>query len=116
VEIIRSNFDTFTVERVFVSAPGGELRAVVSGVECRLGTKPTLVSAGLVFCQPIDPALAEDWPVFTDLRIGGIEERHWNFTDHPQLVSAAHEFNASRLAGAAVARPSREGREDGRSR
>lgn len=94
IEILRSEFDTFSVEQTFVT-PAGELRAIISGIECRIGTKATLVADGLVFCQPVDPALAVFWPVFTDLVIGGVEERRWHFTNQPALVAAARDFNAA---------------------
>jgi hypothetical protein len=90
INIITSEFDTFQVERTFLDA-AGEPRAVISGVLCNIDTKPGLLAAGLAFCQPLDPALMEDWPVYTDVEVNGIPDRWWNITNDPALVKAARE-------------------------
>ncbi len=93
VKIVESVFDNFQVERTFATQRDGEseLHAIISGVECLVDAKPSHLAAGLVFCQPIDPRLAEDWPVYTDVLVNGHPERWWNLTDQPELVRAVRE-------------------------
>jgi hypothetical protein len=90
VKIVESVFDNFQVERTFTTERDGatELHAMVSGVECLVDAKPSHLTSGLVFCQPIDPRLAKDWPVYTDVEVNGHPERWWNLTDQAELVRA----------------------------
>lgn len=95
VKIIESVFDTFKFERAFLAAD--QPRALISGVLCNLDTKPNLLELGLAFCQPTNPTLAEDWPVYTDVEVNGVADRWWNVTADPETVRAAR-FLAGTLA------------------
>lgn len=94
IKIVGSVFDTFQVERTFATERDGqpELHAIVSGTECLVDAKPSHLRAGLVYCQPIDPVLAENWPVYTDVLLNGHQERWWNLTNDAKLVAACEEF------------------------
>jgi hypothetical protein len=48
LEVLRSEFDAFSVEQIFVT-PDGWLRAIISGVECRLDAKATPVADAPLF-------------------------------------------------------------------
>lgn len=101
ISITESVFDTLRFERAFITVANGALapRVVVSGVLCILGDKETLLEAGLAFCQPEDPSLAEHWPVYTDAIVDGQPMRLWCVTNQPDVVRAARRFHSLCLAG-----------------
>ena len=101
IKVIESNFDTFRFERAAVVDRDGAIEAHtwISGVECLLGTKETLINAGLAFCQPVDSLAAEWWPVYSDLEIDGRRERRDNITADPATVAAARHFAELQAAG-----------------
>ena len=99
VTIIATDFDDLQVERIFVADADGrpEMRATISGVECLVDTKDTLLDAGLVYCRPTSIALQDNWPVYSDLMVNGVQDRYWGVAAEPRLVTAARRF-ASLLA------------------
>lgn len=92
IQVIDPNPDTLRVERVFIHS-SGELRATVSGVECCIGTKEALVQAGLVMFEPVDARLARQRPVFSEMKVGGCQDRLWCVATDARLVNAAARFN-----------------------
>jgi len=101
-KIIESNFDTLQFERAFVTedphAPGHFVpRAVVSGIECDIQSKPTLIEDGLAFCEPINNN--PYWPVYTLIERNGTVRRFDRLTNHPKIVAAAARFNAVLASG-----------------
>ena len=98
ITVIDPDSAALCVERIFVDA-SGELRAKVSGVECRIATGPALVAAGVVVVQPLDPQLARTRPVFNKLNVGQFAGQFWCVTADQRLVNAARRFNALRAHG-----------------
>jgi hypothetical protein len=90
IKVVASDFDTLKFERAYLE--GDQAHGVVSGTICNLNSKPTLLDAGLAFCQPLDPGEAENWPVYSDLETGGVVGRFWNITNDPATVQAAREL------------------------
>lgn len=94
IKILASNFDTFRFQRAFIADNDGRPapRAIVSGVECDIDSKESLLNAKLAVCQPTDDLLAQHWPVYTDVEIDGARKQLPNITDNPQVVAAAQHF------------------------
>lgn len=105
VNIIAVDFDDLEVERIYVADADGrpELRALVSGIECRIEAKPKLLAAGLVSCLPVDPAEEENWPAYADLMVNGVQSRYYGIAQQPRLTDAARRFE--RLLAVDEARP-----------
>lgn len=104
--IIESNFDTLQFERAFITedplAPGHFVpRAIISGIECDIQSKPTLIEDGLAFCEPVHPN--PYWPIYTVIERDGMVQRFDRLTNHPKIVAAAARFNALLAAGRLVA-------------
>lgn len=98
MKIHESNFDTFEVDRTFVTAQG-EPRAIVSGVECNIETAPGPLADGLAWCEPVNSALAAHWPIYVDAEKDGARARYPNFTTQPRIVAAARRYLALAAAG-----------------
>ena len=101
IHLMASDFDPLRVDRVFVNA-SGDLRAVVSGVECRLATKEIFIAAGFVFFQPLGPGPARLRLIFSKLLVRGIEQFFWCITTDPRLVNAAARFNVLKSRNSTV--------------
>lgn len=97
--LIAENRDTLVFERAFIADSNGVPvpRAIVGGVLCNIDTKPGPLADGLAFCEPVDPRLAEDWPLYLDTDHG----RLWNFTRDPSIVAAARRFARMNATGRA---------------
>ncbi len=101
IQVVDPDSAPLCVERIFVSA-SGELRARVSGVECSLGTKQTLIEAGLVLIHPLDEQKARLRSVFTRLNVSKFAGQFWCVAADQRLVNAAQRFNILRARGLAV--------------
>ena len=101
IQVVDPDSAPLCVERIFVSA-SGELRAKVSGVECSLGTKATLVDAGLVLIHPLDEQKARRRSVFTRLNVSKFANQFWCVAADQRLVNAAQRFNILRARGLVV--------------
>ena len=101
IQVIDPQLDALRIERVFVHA-SGDLRASVSGVECCVGTKETLVQSGLVMFEPLDARLAQARPIFSRMNVSGVPDRYWCVATDSRLVNAAVRFNVLKKKGGAV--------------
>ena len=101
IRVIDSDSDSLQVDRVFVDA-SGKLRASVSGVECCVETKESLVQAGVIVFQPLDARLAGKRPIFSELNVSGFKDRFWCVATDPRLVNGAARFNVLKRKSATV--------------
>lgn len=108
LKLIRYLGDDLRFERAYIVAEDGLAapRAVVGGVECNIETKPSLLEAGLCWCEPVDPEAALNWPMACLVEVSNAdgekyEQRFDNVSPDPGLVAAAIQFSKLSLAGEA---------------
>lgn len=110
LKIIESVEDNYTFDRAWIAEENGELvpRALFGGVLVNIESKPTLLEAGIAFCEPIDGTAPDAWPV--NVRVehqeDGFQESLWNCTGNPRIVAAARKF--ARLMSSGEAREGME--------
>jgi hypothetical protein len=105
MRVIESNLDGFEFERAYIATIDGAPVpvAIMGGVECRIETKPGPLMDALAFCQPVNPKLADDWPVSVTVEDPENGERVlWNMTADPRVVSAARRYWELAAAGRAT--------------
>lgn len=102
-QVLESNLDGFRFERAYIAGSEAEPRpvAIVGGVVCNIETEPGPLADGLAFCQPLNPAMAQDWPVNVLIEKDGHVDRRWSLTDDAGIVGAARRFAGLLAAGQA---------------
>lgn len=96
--------EDYTLEKLAVvrTAAGDlELHGWYAGVECRLDAKPSVLAAGVVGCDPLDVALALDWPMQAEVELGGIRQILDSATADERAVAALRVFQDALAAGTA---------------
>lgn len=95
VKIIRSEMDTLRLDYAKIEHVDGSMLpvATVSGIRCNIDTKPGPLADGMAYCQPLDSAFADAWPMSVVVRFdGGAETVLWNMTTDPGIVKAARRW------------------------